>query len=193
MAKIFTAIILVYIAFSTCKKKTAFQEVADHPETPDEVQILQVAKSILGDEFREAKIEKLPDGNQVFLEYGGKSGLSFRNPGTYEMETKLITAYHSWKFIRNTESRKIRTLIVSFVKPFYVKDETVRKELLEDFEVFRVKILPEEIRKLENYKMENPSLPSNLNDETEPNLLFLRKMIELWTVELNEFKRVELK
>lgn len=192
MAKFFSILLILYIAFSACKKKPGTEGIQDNPESPDEVQILKVSKTIFGDEFREAKIEKLPEGNHVFIEYGGKSALSFRNPDTYEMETRVITAYYCWKFIRSTESRKIRSLTVSLVKPFYVRDETVKKELLEEFEVFRVKVEPERIQKLEDYKMEI-LLPTNLQDGSDPKLLFLRKLIETWSVELNEFKRIELK
>lgn len=194
MSKLFTIVLLIYIAFATCKKK---QDSGYLPEDksgiPDEIQLLEVSKWLFKEEFREAKIEKTPDGVNLFIEYGGKSALSFRKAESYEIEMKFMTAFYIWKFVRATEKRPIHLLTISLVKPFYVRDESLKKELIEDFEVFRVSIDPSLVKKLEYYKTDDFSPILDINSNTDLRVILLGKLITTWKVELNEFRRVELK
>jgi len=194
MYKFLTIILIVYIAFTTCKKKEELMlNIIDDPKIPDEVYLIELSKKILLLNYKEAKVEKTKDGNFLILEYGGSSALSFRSQDTYEKEMKLITANYLLKFIRYTTSRNLKLITISLVKPYYVNEESINKEVIEDFEVFRVSLEIEKtktIKDLDKVDLENVDTKS---PEWESKLKVLEEIIKLWRVDLNDLRRIQVK
>ncbi|MCX8000108.1 MAG: hypothetical protein N3A69_14335, partial [Leptospiraceae bacterium] len=129
----------------------------------------------------------------VLIEYGGKTALTFASKGRYEQELKLFTAYFAWKYFRATETRNLHTLTLSLIKPYHVFHENVQREVIEEVEVLRVSISREDMQKLPNYSKFDLNLDINKIEPKEEFLNSLESITKIWKVELDEFKRVELK
>ena len=193
MYKFLTILILVYIAFSTCKKKSDdFENFSDNPKIPPEIFLVELSKKIFKDEWKETKVEKVSSGLEVLIEFGGKSALSFRSQDSFENEMKYITADYIWKFLRYSSARDIKLLKLSLTKPFYVNEETIKKEVIEEFEVFRVSVDPLEIKIISDFQTLQLT-PIATSEKDSKRFKVLDEIIKRWKVELNEFKRVEIK
>ncbi len=194
MYKFLTTLLILYIAFATCKKKdTTTINITDDPKIPDEIYLIEISKKILLQEYKEAKVEKTKDGIFLILEYGGSSALSFRSQETYEREVKLITANYLLQFIRYTKNRNLKVITISLVKPYYVKEETIKREVIEEFEVFRVSLDVEKaksVKDIESIDLQNMDTKS---PEWETKVKVLEEIIKSWKVELNDLRRIEVK
>lgn len=188
-------IIVLCVIFMTCKKKphVELEEISKNLNLPNEVAFIEIAKKIFGKQFKEVQVKQEKDGFHVLIEYGGKTALTFASKGRYEQELKLFTAYFAWKYFRITESRNLKSLTLSLIKPYYVFHENIQQEVIEEVEVLRVKILREDIQKLPNYSKFDLNLDINKIEPKEEFLSTLEGITKIWKVELDEFKRVELK
>ena len=194
MYKFLTIILTVYIAFSACKKKENLPiNIVDDPKIPDEIYLIELSKKILLQNFKEAKVEKSKDGSSLILEYGGSSALSFRNQDTYEKEMKLITANYLLKFIRYTSTRNLKLITISLVKPYYVNEESIKKEVIEEFEVYRVSIETEKTKNIKDIDLIDLENVDTKSPEWESKVKVLEEIINIWKVELNDLRRIEIK
>jgi hypothetical protein len=194
MYKFLTVMLIVYIAFSTCKKKEELPlSIIDDPKIPDEVYLIELSKKILLLNYKEAKVEKTKDGNFLVLEYGGSSALSFRDQDTYQKEMKLITANYLLKFIRYTKSRNLKLITISLVKPYYVNEESIKREVIEEFEVYRVSLEIENTKNIKDIDIIDLENVDTKSPEWESKLKILEEIIKLWRVELNDLRRIEVK
>jgi hypothetical protein len=194
MYKFLTVMLIVYIAFSTCKKKEELPlSIIDDPKIPDEVYLIELSKKILLLNYKEAKVEKTKDGNFLVLEYGGSSALSFRDQDTYQKEMKLITANYLLKFIRYTKSRNLKLITISLVKPYYVNEESIKREVIEEFEVYRVSLEIESTKNIKDIDIIDLENVNTKSPEWESKLKVLEEIIKLWRVELNDLRRIEVK
>jgi hypothetical protein len=187
-------IVLLILAFlvQCSNKNKELMKIIEDDKIPNEVAILEVTKKILGKEFKEVQVEKIEDGYKVFVEFGGTSALTFQKDENYEKEHKLRVAKYLIEILKYIEQRKVSILIVSLVKPFYIKDSETEKEIIQEFELFRSRVLLSELNKIEGWRdwnLDNWVIAGKQNDELLDNL---NKVIKIWTVELNEFKRVNL-
>jgi hypothetical protein len=186
--------LIVYIAFSTCKKKEELPLIIiDDPKIPDEVYLIELSKKILLQNYKEAKVEKTKDGNFLVLEYGGSSALSFRDQDTYQKEMKLITANYLLKFIRYTKSRNLKLITISIVKPYYVNEESIKREVIEEFEVYRVSLEIENTKNIKDIDIIDLENVNTKSPEWESKLKVLEEIIKSWRVELNDLRRIEVK
>ncbi len=182
------------MAFQACEKKnkeSVFLE--DNLKTPDEIFLVDLSKKVLKDQFKEAKVEKTPEGIHLYLEFGGSSALSFRSQENFEREMHLTTAFFALKMNRLSSKRNIRQFTISIVKPFYVREESIKKEVIEEFEIFRVSIDPLQVKQIEKFKEVNIESLSIEGSGGEIQLDVLNSIIKNWKVELNEIYRVEIK
>jgi hypothetical protein len=194
MYKFLTVMLIVYIAFSTCKKKEELPlSIIDDPKIPDEVYLIELSKKILLQNYKEAKVEKTKDGNFLVLEYGGSSALSFRDQDTYQKEMKLITANYLLKFIRYTKSRNLKLITISIVKPYYVNEESIKREVIEEFEVYRVSLEIENTKNIKDIDIIDLENVNTKSPEWESKLKVLEEIIKSWRVELNDLRRIEVK
>ena len=194
MYKFLTIILIVYIAFSACKKKENHPiNIVDDPKIPDEIYLIELSKKILLQNFKEAKVEKTKDGSSLVLEYGGSSALSFRNQDTYEKEMKLITANYLLKFIRYTSTRNLKLITISLVKPYYVNEESIKKEVIEEFEVYRVSLETEKTKNIKDINLVDLENVDTKSPEWESKVKVLEEIINIWKVELNDLRRIEIK
>lgn len=194
MYKSLTLILIFYMAFQACEKKnkeSVFLE--DNLKTPDEIFLVDLSKKVLKDQFKEAKVEKTPEGIHLYLEFGGSSALSFRSQENFEREMHLTTAFFALKMNRLSSKRNIRQFTISIVKPFYVREESIKKEVIEEFEIFRVSIDPLQVKQIEKFKEVNIESLSIEGSGGEIQLDVLNSIIKNWKVELNEIYRVEIK
>lgn len=188
-------LILSSLIYLGCKKKIypSLEEIALNSNLSNEVAILQIVKKVLGSQFKEFHIEKEDKGFKVLVEFGGKTALTFASKGGYEKELKLFTAYYAWKIFRYASHRNLNVLTLSLVKPYYVYHPELEKEIIQEVEVFRVKIQKEDIQSVPFYQEMNLEIDSKNFHAQEGLLNSLEFITKIWKVELDEFKRVELK
>lgn len=191
--KFFLILGLVYM--TQCKKQNSIplEALAQNPNLPNEVVFTEVAKQVFGKQFKEIRISEENKNYEVLIEYGGKTALTFASRGSYEKELKLFTAYFAWKYFRLTEPRNLQNLTLSLVKPYYVYHEEIQKEVIEEVEVLRVKILKANIQKLPSYDKFDLKLDLKEIEPKQEFLNSLESITQIWKVELDEFKRIELK
>jgi hypothetical protein len=130
---------------------------------------------------------------RISLEFGGTSALSFRSQESFEREMHLLTAFYGLKIIKLSSKRKVSKIILSIVKPFYVREESIKKEVIEEFEIFRVSLIPIQVKQLDNFEAAPIESISIEGKEGELQLNILNSIIKNWKVELNEIHRVEIK
>lgn len=185
---------LLLFSLVDCKKskKVNLEKLVENSEIPTEIVLVEAAKQIFGNEYKEAKLEE-DSGYNVTIEFGGKTALTFLNEGKYEKELKLITALYAWKYFRYLEKRNLRVLVLSLVKPYYIHHEEINQEVIQDFEVFRIKISLSDLEKVPLWREESLDFKKADAETKERVSRILESITEVWTVELDEFKRVELK
>lgn len=194
MYRTMTIILILYMGFNACEKKSKESlGLEDTLKLPDEIFLVDLSKKVLKDLYKESKVEKTPEGILLSLEFGGTSALSFRSQESFEREMQLLTAFYGLKIIKLSSKRKISKIILSIVKPFYVREETIKKEVIEEFEIFRISLDPRKVKQLDNFEIANIDSISIEGKEGEIQLNILNSIIKNWKVELNEIHRVEIK
>lgn len=188
-------LLLLFLSLNACKKGKRYQpeQLASNPNIPSEVAFIEVAKQIFGNEFKEGKIEKEKEGYHVSIEFGGKTALTFLTEGKYEKELKLVTALYAVKYFRYMEQRNLESLTLSLVKPYYIHHEEINQEVIQDFEVFRVRLEKNDMEKVQGWKEIPLEFSKEKAEVKEEVLKVLENINLLWKIELDEFKRVELK
>jgi hypothetical protein len=190
---------LTIVFFSTivynCKKlsKQKPEEIVLKSSVPPEIAFVEVAKHVFGSEFKEARVEQQKDTFHVFIEFGGKNALTFLSQGRYEKELKLITALYALRYFRYVESLNLNSLTLSLVKPYYIHHQEINKEIIEDFEVFRARLEKQDLDKVSGWKDIPLEFSKESTEVKEKALKVLENITLVWKVELDEFKRVELK
>ena len=194
MYRTMTILLILYMGFNACEKKPKESlGLEDTLKLPDEIFLVDLSKKVLKDLYKESKVEKTPEGILLSLEFGGTSALSFRSQESFEREMHLLTAFYGLKIIKLSSKRKISKITLSIVKPFYVREEAIKKEVIEEFEIFRISLDPLKVKQLENFETANIDSISIEGKEGEIQLNILNSIIKNWKVELNEIHRVEIK
>lgn len=133
-----------------------------------------------------------PDNQELFVEYGGSSALTFTDSQNYVPRSLLDLARKSYRTYYYGRSRGIKSLRVSLVKPFYVKNSEDPNTEIQEFEVYRAYINEETWKNLSQNQDVNPF---ETNEYDLPEGKFhnvLDELIKTWKVELNEFPKIEV-
>jgi hypothetical protein len=137
------------------------------------------------------------DKNELYVEYGGSSALTFSNSKNYVPMTLLDLARKSYRTYHYGNQRGLAVLRVSLVKPFYIKNETNSDVAIQEFEVYRMKITPQVWKKIHRQNDQEIKVdPFEVAENDIPKGEFLKVLEDLqklWLVELNEFSRVEVR
>ena len=191
-------IILLFIFFGySCSHKDAknkeIEALQNNKNITDEESLYGIAKIIFGDSLKSFKTEKNENGKQnVIIDYGGNRAYTFYSEGNYTERIQLDTARYILLFSQSGKIRNLDALRISVVKPYYVKEPDAKKEVTEEFEVFRVSVLISEIEKIPNW--ENAKLLRDNKNINNSNVTeFLNQVRLKWKIELNELNRIELK
>ncbi len=194
----YSFIILLLIFFgNSCSHKDAknkeIEALQNNKNITDEESLYGIAKIIFGDSLKSFKTEKNENGKQnVTIDYGGNRAYTFYSEGNYTERIQLDTARYILLFSQSAKIRNLEELRISVVKPYYVKEPDAKKEVPEEFEVFRAKVSLSEIEKIPNW--ENAKLLRDNKNINNSNVTeFLNQVRLKWKIELNELNRIELK
>lgn len=186
---------LLIIFLFTCKKKdnqNEIQKFLNNPNISDEEALYGISKIIFGDSLKSFKSEKNPSGNQdVTIEYGGNRAYTFYSEGNYSERIQFETVRYILLLFQSGHKRKLDSLRLSLVKPYFVKEPEVKKEILEEFEVFRVNISLNDIKQIEGW--DDPKMISDKKGLTSKVTELFNQVRLNWKIELNELSRIELK
>lgn len=190
MKVLFLYLAILIFSLGNCKKigRPDLEEIAANPKFSDEYVFAEVAKKVFGNQLKEFRYATENGKKIVSIEFGANSALTFQISDNYEKDHKLVMAAYQVRFLQPLQKRSPDVLVMSLVKPFYVKEEQVGKELIEEFEIFRARLEINPFSKIPDVYSVNP----NTNEEKEKKLQILEEVQKLWKIELNEFKRIEL-
>ncbi len=146
---------------------------------------LKICKIILKEQLKNFEYQE----NLIYINFGSNLAYTFNSSSKY---SELIQ-FQIVRFILNfhyfAKKRNFKELRISYSKPFFSSPDG--KETVSEFEIFRVKIDLNELKK--NNEIEKLKF---LSDEYKMNSN-LREIFNqvrlLWKVEMDEIKRVELK
>jgi len=192
------SIILVFFLVSSnffCSKKENqedIQKYINNPNISDEEALYGISKVIFKDSLKSFKSEKNSTGKQdITIEYGGNRAYTFYSDGNYSERIQFDTVRYILLLFQSGEKRNLDTLRISLVKPFFVKEPDAKKELTEEFEVFRVSMIYSDIIQVPNW---NNSQMINDKKGLNSKVTELFNQVRLrWKIELDELSRIELK
>ena len=117
---------------------------------------------------------------------------SFYTEGNYTERIQFDTVRFILMYANASKKRNLDNMRISVVKPYYVKEPDAKKEVTEEFEVFRASISVSELEKITGWN--NQKLLSDNRNINNPNVIETFNQVRLrWKIELNELSRIELK
>ena len=175
---------------SNQKEILAFQE---NSNISDEEALYGISRIIFGDTLKSFKAEKNSSEKQdVTIEYGGNRAYTFYTEGNYTERIQFDTVRFILMYANASKKRNLDNMRISVVKPYYVKEPDAKKEVTEEFEVFRASISVSELEKITGWN--NQKLLSDNRNINNPNVIETFNQVRLrWKIELNELSRIELK
>lgn len=195
----FVFILLILFMNITCKQSTKnkIQKILSDRQIPVEEKIRQTSFLLLGDRLKEIEISPnfAPDGSAtgslvITLSVGGNTALTFLGQKEYKERMKLEAALLSFRVLQTLKGLPIKSLRVSIVKPYYVKNSET--DSIEEFEVFRAKMEKNSLTRIQGFETVD-SFAADSYDSPEPEVLdVMVQIVQIWKVELDELNRVEL-
>ncbi|MCC5816016.1 MAG: hypothetical protein JJT78_14790 [Leptospira sp.] len=189
---IISSILLISLNNCSPNQQKQFNQWTSHTESLSQASTTELAKIAFHHSYKESKWDNIDQS--LYVEYGGSSALTFSDSKNYKPMTLLDLATKSYRLFYYGNPKGLKTLRVSLVKPFYVKNAPNPETEIQEFEVLRIRIdtkIWESIRgndTLELYEIDDEDqLPSGKFRE-ELNLL-----MDSWKIELDEFSRIEVK
>lgn len=189
---------LIWLLFCSslfCSKKNDqedIQKFINNPSITDEEALYGISKVLFKDSLKSFKSEKNSLSKQdITIEYGGNRAYTFYSEGNYSEKIQFDTARNILLLFQSGEKRNLDTLRISLVKPYFVKEPDAKKEVMEEFEVFRVSVSLSDIKQIpgwDNSQIINEKKSMNSKVTELFNQVRLR-----WKIELNELNRIELK
>ena len=178
-----------------CSKKENqedIQKYINNPNISDEEALYGISKVIFKDSLKSFKSEKNSAGKQdITIEYGGNRAYTFYSDGNYSERIQFDTVRYILLLFQSGEKRNLDSLRISLVKPFFVKEPDAKKELTEEFEVFRVSMIYSDVIQVDNW---NNSQMINDKKGLNSKVTELFNQVRLrWKIELDELSRIELK
>lgn len=189
-------IICFFIFFSLCKKEDKnmdMEKFTQNQSISDEEALYGIAKILFADSLKSFKSERNAEGKQdVTIEYGGNRAYTFHSDENYSEKIQFDVVRYILLFSKQAQKRNLNSLRISLVKPYYVKEPEAKKEITEEFEVFRANISLSELAKVSDW--DNSKLLQDTRNASNPKIVELFNQVRLkWKIEMNELNRIELK
>ena len=184
------------LSFTSCKKRDKQIEmntIIENKNISDEEALYGISKVLFLDLLKSFKSEVNQAGKQdVVIEYGGNRANTFHSQENYSEKIQFDVVRYILLYFQSGSKRNLDNLRISLVKPYYVKEPDVKKEIMEEFEVFRVSISLNDLNTIQDW--ENPKLLSDNKNANNAKVIELFNQVRLkWKIELNELRRIELK
>lgn len=192
----FIIIFIIILLFPECgedKRFVELEKIQIDKNISDEEALVNISKLVYRDYFKKSYIEKKENSNyEMTIEYGGDRALTFLSKKNYSKDVFLTASRFILEMYKYSHNRNLSVIRLSLIKPFYLKDPNLKKEMIEEFEVLRIKMDYSELKKIiDPEKISKEDLNSSRPSDELMNTLKL--IIKNWTVELNELNRVEIK
>ena len=190
-------IICIFLFIVSCSKGSPNQKeilaLQENSNISDEEALYGIGRIIFRDTLKSFKAEKNSSEKQdVTIEYGGNRAYTFYTEGNYSERIQFDTVRLILLYANAAKKRNLDNMRISVVKPYYVKEPDVKKEVTEEFEVFRASISVSELEKITGWN--NQKLLSDNRNINNPNVIETFNQVRLrWKIELNELSRIELK
>ena len=190
-------IICIFLFIVSCSKSNSNQKeilaFQENSNISDEEALYGISRIIFGDTLKSFKAEKNSSEKQdVTIEYGGNRAYTFYTEGNYTERIQFDTVRFILMYANASKKRNLDNMRISVVKPYYVKEPDAKKEVTEEFEVFRASISVSELEKITGWN--NQKLLSDNRNVNNPNVIETFNQVRLrWKIELNELSRIELK
>lgn len=189
-------IICFFVFFSFCKKEDKYMDVekfTQNQSISDEEALYGIAKILFADSLKSFKSERNAEGKQdITIEYGGNRAYTFHSEENYSEKIQFDIVRYILIYSKPAQKRNLSSLRISLVKPYYVKEPDVKKEITEEFEVFRASISLSDLIKVPDW--DNSKLLQDKRNVNNPKIVELFNQVRLkWKIEMNELNRIELK
>lgn len=190
-------IICIFLFIVSCSKSNSNQKeilaFQENSNISDEEALYGISRIIFGDTLKSFKAEKNSSEKlDVTIEYGGNRAYTFYTEGNYSERIQFDTVRFILLYANAAKKRNLDNMRISVVKPYYVKEPEAKKEVTEEFEVFRASISVSELEKITGWN--NQKLLSDNRNINNPNVIETFNQVRLrWKIELNELSRIELK
>lgn len=190
----FILIIFLILFYCAQTQPEQAEQIVSNTSIKDKEAISQLANLVFGKTLKEFEISKRDEKNlQATIEYGGSSPLTFLSQKNYAKALKQETAKYIFRLLRYGNKRNLDYIRCSLVKPLYVNDPMLKKESVEEFEIFRIYISIEDLKNIKNWDKVDPFLETSQGLPTKDVVEVLKKIIQNWKVELDEFNRIKVK
>lgn len=194
ICSLITIFILNFSTINQCKvnPNNQLESWAKRPQPANEIEMDELARLTFSSNYRSSEWKN--EIKELYIEYGGRSALTFSDPKNYQSMMLLDLARNSYRTFFYGKKRGLETLRISLVKPLYIKNESREEVNLQEFEVYRIQIQPKHweiaLEKTGDKTLPDP-YETNINDHPEGKLLkFLQNLPSIWKIELNEFSRI---
>ncbi|HRG48043.1 MAG TPA: hypothetical protein PLX69_01755 [Leptospiraceae bacterium] len=190
-------IICIFLFIVSCSKGSPNQKeilaLQENSNISDEEALYGIGRIIFRDTLKSFKAEKNSSEKQdVTIEYGGNRAYTFYTEGNYSERIQFDTVRLILLYANAAKKRNLDNMRISVVKPYYVKEPDVKKEVTEEFEVFRASISVSDLEKISGWN--NQKLLNDNRNVNNPNVIETFNQVRLrWKIELNELSRIELK
>lgn len=190
-------IICIFLFIVSCSKGSPNQKeilaLQENSNISDEEALYGIGRIIFRDTLKSFKAEKNSSEKlDVTIEYGGNRAYTFYTEGNYSERIQFDTVRFILMYANASKKRNLDNMRISVVKPYYVKEPDAKKEVTEEFEVFRASISVSELEKITGWN--NQKLLSDNRNINNPNVIETFNQVRLrWKIELNELSRIELK
>ncbi|MCB1156089.1 MAG: hypothetical protein H7A25_03890 [Leptospiraceae bacterium] len=171
---------------------TCTGEKSSKPLSPEEEKRKRLEEVFSGN-LKKYNFKKLADGSfSLSIEYGGSMALTFFEQDRYAEYMKKIHAFYVYKTFLSLD--KLNSLQLSLVKPYYVNYPDLNKEMIEEFEIFRISVDRTILNPVLEKKVPEDYEKGSAKKKFSPEMLIIiNSIISKWKVELDEFHRVEIK
>lgn len=182
-------IILILNCNPTPEEK--FKSWSEPKDLSIEMQMIELANLGFGSTFRNAEWNE--NKNELYIEYGGSTALTFSDSKNYVSNILLDLSKKTFRTYSYGRTKGLKSLRISLVKPFYVKNSPDPESEIQEFEIFRIQLTEEDWDAAVGSSQVD-AFQVNRDDYPEGEFLeALEKLRSQWKVELNEFSRIEVK
>ena len=195
MWKLFNTILLVSFFFCSCQEDSSkpIQGISVPQGLSDKQAIELICKQVYQTQLKQVKITQTQEGYYADIDFGGSSAFTFLNRNNYKSRVYALTALYLFRVMQAGEKYNLQTIRSSLNKPFYVKHKELKQEIVEEFEVLRVKATRKNLQKIADWNITN-AFASSKNGEPSPGVYkILAEIPKQWRVELDELYRIEIK
>lgn len=187
----------IVLSLQYCLKPELKQElksISESKEFSDDQALLNISKRLFENQLKDYRVLTLSNSKKkLILDYGGTTALTFHQKDEYIQSIQLNTAKYLLRLFKYGQNRNLEVVQISLVKPYFIKDPSMKTELVEEVEVMRVSLNIESLKKIPGWETID-EFSEDKGKNPNPDLKnVLEKLIQLWDIELNELHRVEIK